>query len=488
MRRDELFMCLICFAIIGCKGQNSKVETYKKNVGITFEEKQKKDLQLKDSTHSPANNNADFNFRVAAKKAIPCVVHIQSTYPIDSQFYAQNQFSNDFWHRFFSDEHLEKPQADASGVIVSSDGYIVTNDHVVDGAEDIAVILRDQRLFKAKVIGIDSETDLALVKINANNLSFIEFGNSDEIEVGDWALAVGNPFNLTSTVTAGIISAKARDITIKNEGNVESYIQTDAAVNRGNSGGALVDFNGKLIGINSIIATPTGAYAGYSFATPVNTVKKIIDDLLINGKVQRGYLGLILKNMDADMSKELNSEISTGAYIDSIYNGGAAMEANLKVKDIITAIDDYKIITPAQLQEMIDRHRPNEKIILTVIRKGKEKRIPLTLKSIEGVFPKASANNTDLLKRLGIKIKELTEAEKTKMEISSGIKIADISKGKIQTGTNIKKGFIITKVDGKAVNNEKELLKTFENKKGEITLEGVYPDFPALIYYTFKMD
>lgn len=493
MKRAELFIIIICFGIIGCTGQNSsKFDTPSTIAGITFEEKQKKDLPTKTEDPSLLDLRPDLNFRMAAKKATPGVVHIRTTYPLDSRFDSHSKFSEDFWYRFFSEEPLKKQQADASGVIISSDGYIVTNDHVVQDAEDIEITLQDQRSYKAKVVGIDQETDLALLKIKESNLSFIEFGNSDEIEVGDWVLAVGNPFNLTSTVTAGIVSAKARGINLKREGEEEarseSYIQTDAAVNRGNSGGALVDFNGKLIGINSIIATPTGSYAGYSFATPVNTVKKIIDDLLINGKVQRGYLGLVLKNMNADMSRALNTDITTGVYIDSVLSGGAAMEAELKLKDIITAVDDYKIITSAQLKEIIDRHRPNEKIILTIIRNGKEKRVHLTLKGIEGIFPKTAINKTELLKKLGIKVVELSEKEKKKLKLTAGLKVAEILKGEIYANTNIKKGFIITKINGKLINSDQALAKAFENKKSSITLEGMYPGFPAIIYYTFSTD
>lgn len=499
MKRAELFICIICFGIIGCNGQNNnKFDTLTSTAGITFEEKQKKylsnnqkesDNQKESEVSVPGTNP---NFRAAAKKATPGVVHIRTTYPNESQYESNGKLSEDFWYRFFSDEPLMKPQADASGVIVSSDGYIVTNDHVVQDAEDIEVTLSDQRSYKAKVVGIDLETDLALLKIKETNLSFIEFGNSDEIEVGDWVLAVGNPFNLTSTVTAGIISAKARDINIRRDGIEkeisESYIQTDAAVNRGNSGGALVDFNGKLVGINSIIATPTGAYAGYSFATPVNTVKKIINDLLINGKVQRGYLGLVLKNMNADMSRVLKTNITTGVYVDSVFNGGAAMEADMKLKDIITGIDDHKITTSAQLREIINTHRPNEKIILTIIRNGKEKRVPLTLKDVDGIFPKIVINKTELLKKLGIKVVELSEKEKKKLKIAYGLKVAEISKGEIYNNTNIKKGFIIIKINGKPINSQQGFTKAFENKKAGILLEGIYPDFPATVYYTFSRE
>ena len=488
MKRYELFLYIICFAILGCRGQDGNADMMKNNAGISFEEKQKADLAKIENELTFADTTVNFNFRMAARKVTPGVVHIRSTYSIHQGIDSPHQLSDDFWYRFFSEVPEEKPQADASGVVISSDGYIVTNSHVVEDAEDIEITLQDQRSYKAIIVGIDPETDMALLKINETNLSFVEFGDSDDIEVGDWVLAVGNPFNLTSTVTAGIVSAKARDINVRKGGKAESYIQTDAAVNRGNSGGALVDFNGKLIGINSIIATPTGAYAGYSFSTPVNTVKKVVEDLRINGKVQRGYLGLIYKNMSAAAARELNTDITTGVYIDSILSGGAAMESEVKLHDIIVAIDDHKVITASQLQEIIDRHRPTEKITLTVIRKGKEKRIPITLKSVEGVFPKTVSNKGEVLRKLGIKVAELTEDEKNQMKLKSGMKVIDIAEGEINSYTNIKKGFIILKVNGEVVKNEKDLVKAFDNKKGTITMEGVYPDLPAIIYYTFDVE
>lgn len=350
MKKNKIFLYLLFFAIIGCKGQDSKNDTIKKVAGITFEEKQKKDISKIIPEQQLAIQSSNFNFRIAAKKATPGVVHIKSTYSVNEYF---GSYHDDFWYRFFSQGDTSKPQSEASGVIVSSDGYIVTNEHVVVDAESIEVILHNQKSYKAKIIGIDPETDLALLKIQESNLSFIEFGNSDEVEVGDWVLAVGNPFNLTSTVTAGIVSAKARNINIlRGKGAVESYIQTDAAINPGNSGGALVDYNGKLIGVNSAIATPTGAYAGYSFAIPINIVKKIIDDLLVSGKVRRGYLGVILKNLTDGESKRLNTDITTGVYIDSLIKGGAAIEADLQLKDIIIAIDG-PIETSAQFQEIM---------------------------------------------------------------------------------------------------------------------------------------
>ncbi|OFY87411.1 MAG: hypothetical protein A3F72_04210 [Bacteroidetes bacterium RIFCSPLOWO2_12_FULL_35_15] len=485
MKKNKIFLYLLFFAIIGCKGQDSKNDTLKKVAGITFEEKQKKDISKIIPEQQLTIQNGNFNFRIAAKKATPGVVHIKSTYSANEYF---GYYHDDFWYRFFSQGDTSKPQSDASGVIVSSDGYIVTNEHVVVNAESIEVILHNQKSYKAKVIGIDPETDLALLKIQESNLSFIEFGNSDEVEVGDWVLAVGNPFNLTSTVTAGIVSAKARNINILREkGAVESYIQTDAAINPGNSGGALVDYNGKLIGVNSAIATPTGAYAGYSFAIPINIVKKIIDDLLISGKVKRGYLGIVLKELTDTESKHLNTDITVGVYIDSLIKGGAAIQADLQLKDIIIAIDGHPIKTSAQFQEIMVQHHPNEKIMLTIIRKGKEKRIPVVLNEYEGTAPNPIVAKTEFMEKLGIRLEQLSEKEKKRMKLS-GLKVVEVAKGIIYNNTNIKKGFIITKVNGRTVNTEDEFIKAFENNKGIITIEGGYPNFTGIFFYTFGID
>lgn len=488
MIKNVFFLSFLYSTIIGCKGQDNKMDEFGKSSGITFEEKQKKDISTSIIAPNSSAKNPDFNFRSAAKKVTNGVVHIRSTYSYSAtEFYGP--FHDDFWYRYFSQGDTAKRHSDASGVIVSSDGYIVTNNHVVEDAENVEIILHNKKSYKAKVIGFDPETDLALLKIQATGLTFIEFGNSDEVEVGDWVLAVGNPFNLTSTVTSGIVSAKARNINfLKGKGAIESYIQTDAAMNPGNSGGALVDFNGKLIGVNSAIATPTGAYAGYSFAIPINIVKKIIDDLLISGKIKRGYLGVVLKEMTEESAKQLNTDIMSGVYVDSLIKGGAAIEAELKLKDIITAIDGRPIETSSEFQEIIVQHRPNEKVILTVIRKGKEKRIPVTLKESEGDIPKSDVVKAELLTKLGIRLESLSEKEKKRLNLPGGLKIADIVNGIIYNYTNIKSGFIVTKVNGKVVNTQEEFIKAFESNEELKTIEGVYPNFPGVFYYSFGVD
>ena len=489
MNKNLVFLSCLCLVIIGCKCQDSKLDSSKKPKQISlFEEKQRRDIANINVKLEAKSSSSIFNFRDAAKKVTLGVVHIKATFSDDNnQFFGP--INDDFWRRFFSDILESKLNVEASGVIVSSDGYIVTNDHVVDNADDIEVLLHDKKVYKAKVVGIDPETDLALLKIQETNLNFIEFGNSDDVEVGDWVLAVGNPFNLTSTVTSGIVSAKARNINIlKRKDAVESYIQTDAVMNVGNSGGALVDYQGKLIGINAAITTPTGAYAGYSFAIPVNIVKKIIDDLLISGRVKRGYLGMVLKNISDAESRQLNTIITNGVYVDSLITGGAAIEAEIKTNDIISAIDNRKIETLAQLQEIIAQHRPEEKIIITVIRKGKEKKLLLTLKEYEGTEPETLVAKAEMLTNLGIKIQELSEQEKDKLKLSNGLKIIEIQNGKINNYTNIKAGFIIIKVNGKPVKTREEFIKEYLNTKEVFTLEGVYPNSSVIYFYSFDID
>lgn len=488
MSKYQLLLCFLYTIIIGCKCQDGKVDfIHSKNTESVFEEKQRKDSELLHLNSKDKLQGQHFTFREAAKKVISGVVHIKATYT--NQF---NQFSDptisDFWRHFFSELDEQKYKIEASGVIVSSDGYIVTNDHVVENADDIEVILHNKKSYKAKIIGIDPDTDLALLKIQEKNLSFIEFGNSDNTEVGDWVIAVGNPFNLTSTVTSGIISAKARTINLSSKkGGIESYIQTDAAMNAGNSGGALVDEQGKLIGVNAAITTSTGAYAGYSFAIPINIVKKIIDDLLVNGKVRRGYLGMVLKDISENSSKQLSTNITNGVYVDSLLKGGAAFEANMQTKDIILAIGNRKVETLSQLQEVIAQYSPGEKMILTIDRMGQEKKIILTLKEYDGTEANNLIANVETLINLGIRIDELSEKEKNKFKLRNGLKINEILPGKINDYTTIKKGFIILKINDKSVFTIEDFIKVYLSAEKLITIEGTYANFPGFFYFTFPI-
>lgn len=338
----------------------------------------------------PDPPTAPFTFRAAARKATPCVVHVKGIFPVQRPpsfpDVFRDFFGDDFWDRHFQppSDRKETIVGSASGVIISEDGYVVTNNHVVQKAIQLEIILHNNKSYKAKVIGTDPATDLALLKFEAKGIPFIEFGSADAAEVGDLVLAVGNPFNLSSTVTAGIISAKARNINILNEyAAIESYIQTDAAINRGNSGGALVDIAGKLIGINSAIATPTGAYAGYSFAIPVEMVKKVVDDLRRHGKVNRGVLGIVISDNDGERSVKLGTGISTGVVVDSVVINSAASKAGILGGDLIVGIDGYGIDNASQLRDRLSRKRPGEKFNITLVRHGKEITVVASLMPLE---------------------------------------------------------------------------------------------------------
>ncbi|MBK6933249.1 MAG: trypsin-like peptidase domain-containing protein [Saprospirales bacterium] len=329
---------------------------------------------------------ATFDFTRAAERAMPAVVHIKASESRETAIQRQRQtnpFRFFFGDDFFNMDDMARPRAGTgSGVLYSADGYILTNNHVVEFADEFEVTLHDNREFRARLIGADPSTDMAVLKIDAENLPVIELGNSDDIKVGEWALAVGNPFDLTSTVTAGIISAKSRDINIIRKGApIESFIQTDAAVNPGNSGGALVDISGRLIGINSAIATPTGVFAGYSFAIPVNLVKRIADDLIKYGRYKRAYLGVDIATLDSNLAAELNIPYAQGVWIKELDPQGSAARAGVQPNDIITRINGKNVTTVPELQELIGRSKAGETVAITLVRNGREKEIAVKLKS-----------------------------------------------------------------------------------------------------------
>lgn len=325
-----------------------------------------------------------FDFTKAAEKSMSAVVHIKASESRELAQQRQRQYRDPFEY-FFGRSFGYEPQprsGTGSGVIYTADGYILTNNHVVSFADEFEVTLHDNREFKARLVGRDESTDMAVIKIDAKDLPAIELGNSDDVKVGEWALAVGNPFDLTSTVTAGIISAKGRDINIiKSGAAIESFIQTDAAVNPGNSGGALVDVNGKLIGINSAIATPTGVFAGYSFAIPVNLVKRIADDLIKYGEYRRAYLGVDIASMDGYLAEQLGVKYVNGVAIMKVYDDGSAAASGLQVKDVVTKINGKNVTSSSELRELVGRSKLGETLTLTVVREGKEKDIPVRLKT-----------------------------------------------------------------------------------------------------------
>lgn len=336
---------------------------------------------------SPLPSSPGFDFRMAAAKATPSVVHIAAR---ESEQTAMNRQKENDPFRFFFGEDFSfgnpfgfngPKQGTGSGVIYTADGYIVTNNHVVEFADEIEVTLSDNRKFAAEVIGTYPNVDLAVLKIEANSLPTLEIGNSDQAQVGEWVLAVGNPMNLTSTVTAGIISAKGRDINIINNNEaIEAFIQTDAAVNPGNSGGALVDAEGRLLGINTAISSQTGFFQGYSFAIPVNIMTKIVDDIIEFGSFQRAYLGVGIIELDAEYAKEENLNVSQGVIIDNIAEGGSAQYAGLLPKDVIVEVDGRSIKSAPELQEIIGRSKVGDTLTLTILRNGGEKEVDVVLR------------------------------------------------------------------------------------------------------------
>jgi serine protease Do len=433
-------------------------------------------------------NLADFT--LAAEISTPAVVHVKNFYSEEINNY--DPFS-DFWGDFFGrprppQNQKRQAQASGSGVIISSDGYMVTNNHVINNADKLEVTLYNNKTYPATLIGTDPSTDIALIKIDEEGLPFMRFGNSDSSIVGQWVLAVGNPFDLTSTVTAGIISAKGRNINILREQSrapIESFIQTDAAVNPGNSGGALVNLRGELIGINTAIATPTGTYAGYSFAVPVNIVKKVVKDLKEYGVVQRAFLGVSIRDIDQELAEELDLHNYQGAYILNVSETSGADDAGLKEGDIITNVNKTAVNSVAELQEQISMYRPGEQVNIQFIRNDEVRNAIVTLKNKLNNTEVIEKESIDYLEVLGASFEDLDSDTQKELDISGGVRVTDIQNGKISANTSMRDGFIITRIDHERVRNVKELMEILNKKdKGEgVLLEGFYPFNPNKTYY-----
>ncbi|WP_258102592.1 Do family serine endopeptidase [Marinoscillum sp. MHG1-6] len=443
------------------------------------------------STQSPLSftnyvfDSADFivpeglNFVYAAKSATPAVVHIQTTYSSTGNGFSRNPME-DFFKEYFGDRYPrpEEGHGAGSGVIFTSDGYIATNNHVVEGASKIEVLLNDNRSFEASLVGTDPDTDLALLKIEGDNLPTIKFGSSDNIQVGEWVLAIGNPYEFTSTVTAGIVSAKSRNVRMPVNANsryrIEAFIQTDAAVNPGNSGGALVNLNGELVGINTLIASPTGSFTGYSFAVPSTLVKKVIFDLKDFGAVQRPLLGISIEDMSAAIAKENDLDVLKGVYIGGVGANSAADDAGLDVGDVIIAIDGKPVGNVAQLQEQVALNRPGDEIEVTFIRKGKTRTTIATLKNTNNTTQIVEAQKTYDVE--GLKVEPVSDTMKKELNIESGVQLKSIENKK-WSDANIKEGFIVTKIDRKPIKTPDDLYASLRSAKGQgILIEGIYPN------------
>ncbi|MEO6038812.1 MAG: trypsin-like peptidase domain-containing protein [Saprospiraceae bacterium] len=410
------------------------------------------------------------NFIQSAEVATPAVVNIRALVENEGGFWKAGSMTG----------------SSGSGVILSPDGYLVTNHHVIDKSGDIKVTLADKREYKAKLIGSDPSTDIALLKIEENDLPFIVFGNSDSVRVGEWVLAVGNPFNLESTVTAGIVSAKGRNINILGGGaSIESFIQTDAAVNPGNSGGALVNTAGELVGINTAIITGSGTYEGYSFAVPSNLVQKVIRDLREFGVVHRAFLGVGIEDLDSEHAREFGLPNAEGILVNRITPDGAASAAGLQIGDVIIGLNDTRMRSTSELQELVGRYRPGDQVTLEYWRVGKKYRSRLLLKDANNSNGTVHVQGNELEESLGLELRELSREERRSMQMQGAI-VSSIRRSSIVYDTNMQPGMVITSVNGSRVSNLGEAIEAIKSASHNLIIDGYYEGQPDLYSYRFR--
>ena len=417
-------------------------------------------------------SSAPTQFISAAEVATPAVVNIR----------ALLESGNGIWNGG------SLTGSSGSGVILSPDGYIVTNHHVVERSNDVKVTLSDKREYRAKVVGSDPSTDVALLKIDETELPFLVFGNSDSVRIGEWVLAVGNPFNLESTVTAGIISAKGRNINILGGGaTIESFIQTDAAINPGNSGGALVNTAGELIGINTAIITESGSYEGYSFAVPSNLVQKVIRDLREYGEVQRAYLGVSIQDLDSETAREIGLPNAEGVYINQVTLRGAAADAGLKVGDVVIGVNNTRVKSTSELQEYVGRFRPGDQVNVEYFRGGKKSFLRITLKDVNNSTSIARVRGDELDGQLGFELRDLSRDEQQRLHLQ-GAMVTSVRRGSIVQKTNMQPGFVISSVNGDRVASAAEAVDAIKNAYNSLVLDGYYEGEPDLYSYRFKKE
>jgi len=427
------------------------------------------------------------DFTEAAAKAVDAVVHV--TVLVEREAYA---YGNSFFDFFFGDGAEPKTyqsMGSGSGVIISKEGYIVTNNHVIDQSKTIRVVLNDNRSYNATLVGTDPRTDIALIKLEdteGEEFPTLSFGNSEALKIGEWVLAVGNPFSLSTTVTAGIVSAKGRNMYNMRSSNsnmsIESFIQTDAAVNPGNSGGALVNTSGELVGINTAIASPTGSYAGYSFAVPSTIVKKVVADLMEYGEIKRAFMGVTISDINKQLAEQEDLATLKGVYIGEVSENGAAKEAGIKAGDVVIKINNRDVTSMSELQEQVNRYRPGDQITATVLRGEKEKVFHLTLRDEYG--------NTEVIKNkslasLGVELKEIDESLKKQLGIHNGVQIVKLNSGKLKA-KGIQPGYIMTKINNQSIKTVDDAINIIENIKGGLFITGIYPN-GTVAYYAINM-
>ncbi len=441
----------------------------------------KEDQAIRYTALPSGGEQATVDLTYAAENSIHSVVHIMTQSVRSGQWSSGNPFLDEFFG--FRRQQPQPVAGSGSGVILSDDGYIVTNNHVIEDAQKIRVVLNDNREFDARLVGTDPSTDIALLKVEAEDLHALSFGNSEDLKLGEWVLAVGNPFNLTSTVTAGIVSSLGRNLRINPDAMaIESFIQTDAAVNPGNSGGALVNQRGELVGINTAIASRTGSYSGYSFAVPVTIVKKVVEDLKEFGEVQRALLGVSIRSVDAALAEEYNLENLEGVFVAEVTENGAAREAGIKAEDVIINVAGQKTKTSAELMEKVSQFRPGDDIVVVVLRNNEKKQFTVTLRNKHGDTQIVRDN----IRVLGAEFVEVDKKVKEDLGIEYGIQISKMEKGKLKDA-GLNKGFIITHVNKKPIYEVADFKREIGNARGGILVEGIYPDGEAA-YYVFGVN
>ncbi len=405
------------------------------------------------------------NFLEAARTVTAAVVHISTAYGPGT-----------FSINPLLEQQDRSVHSSGSGVIISDDGYIVTNYHVIEDATNVEVVMNNNQRYYAKIVGKDPNTDLALLKIRANRLPFVKYGDSDLVQPGEWVLAIGNPFNLNSTVTAGIVSAKARNIgvlRVQNNYQVESFIQTDAAVNPGNSGGALINLKGELIGINTAIATSNGAYQGYSFAIPVSLVRKVMDDLLEFGEVKRGLLGIAIEDVTAGIAERFDLPVSQGVWVRSVNSGSAADESGIVPGDVIIGINNHVVNTVSELQEWVARNRPGMEIEVSFVRNGEQRKVISRLKNSDGT--EAISRREVQYDIEGSQFENVPYRELARLLLEGGVKVKRVGDGKWKKA-GISEDFIIGFIDRVPVDNVEDLNRILEYKRGGMLVEGFFAD------------
>ncbi|MFP4448064.1 MAG: Do family serine endopeptidase [Bacteroidales bacterium] len=439
----------------------------------------------------PADFEAEkFDFTFAAENTVHAVVHVKTKFMQERDY----PFDNPLFEYFFGDRYQQPRQREAegfgSGVIISPDGYIVTNNHVIEKSDEIEVVLNDERSFDAEVVGKDPATDLALLKIDEEDLPYISFGDSKDLKIGEWVLAVGNPFNLRSTVTAGIVSAKGRSMGFsrgENQLSIESFIQTDAAVNQGNSGGALVNMEGELIGINAAIASPTGAYTGYAFAIPSSIAKKVVEDLIKYGEVKRAVLGVQIREITKELAEEEDLQTNKGAYVVGLTKDGAADKAGIEPGDVIVEVDDEKIESISDLQQEINNYRPGDEVEVIVKRNGKKKQFDVKLRNMQGSTEIITGSET--LEKLGAEFESLSREEQQRLGINHGVKVVRLNEGALKEA-GIKEGFVVAYIDGNKVNSADDIKRIMDQMPSgaRIEVEGLYPGSNMVYVYQVELE